>query len=187
MRLSFRHIAWLALPLAAIMLGLATLAITQAPADAPTAEERRAEAERRSSLLTTEAPMRNLNAGRFLATRSDLTAELDEIKGRMPLPAGGSLDDVDLGAAASQGGAAAADLAFVAQHNAQCDWYQAVLDGDRSPSTLRVVSHIPKWSAFREQQSGDKAAEIAEALNRGDTGPLETAVTYNCRSSIPRG
>lgn len=175
----------------AVSVAVIALALVNAKASAPPPQEHEralvALQQERSTALTVAAPLEDLNAGRFLATSDDLHATLQSLKQQVPLPAGGSLDDIDLEAAAEQGGASTADLTFVAQHNAQCDWYSAVANGDTSPATLQVVEQIPRWSAFRKQQSGAKAAEVAAAVVRGDLAPLRTLITYNCGPSVPRG
>lgn len=169
---------------AVLLLALVFTHVGPASADLSEADAQR---ESKSQKLSDASAITNLGAGKALVTLRELEAHAEVLTDRIPLPADGSLEDVNLQAAAAQGGTTTADLEFVSQFNARCDWYESVLRGASSGVTMRIIDQIPQWSAFRGNAVGEKSEGIATTVRGGDLTPMATDVAYNCGEDIEGG
>ena len=141
----------------------------------PTAASTEASALQLAQALTRDAPVPSSQERPLDSAAVD--AEGLRLRSTIPLPPGGSLDDVGF---ASSGGAPLSDVRFVAQFNAMCDWYRYVLTAPPSATTLAVIKSIGSWSQLRENQSGKIADEVASKLEAGNPSPLKEQLGLNC-------
>ncbi len=155
-----------------------------AGADAPTAGESQGDRRVKSDLLTVAHPIGDLQSGpgrgRHLGTLGEIREHATKVRSKLPLPPGGTLADVGEERAANSGGIGAADMEFVMQFNAMCDWFVHVDEGARDDTTMRILRQIPKWSAFRVNAVGEHATTIIDAFEAGDSAPLKEDIAANC-------
>lgn len=137
---------------------------------------------REAPSLTSAAPIEFSSAvapldGAALVARAGAIAE------HVPVPVGGNFNGVrwpDLGTATD------ADIAFILQYNAACQWLRAAADGRDSSRASAVWNEIPDWPAMRI--GGNAAAFVAAlaALQRGDAGEPDLVLLRACRESHER-
>jgi hypothetical protein len=133
----------------------------------------------KSALLVTASPIGAVpNAIHADATSAALKAA--EILDDIPLPPGpvvaGSLDW------SQQGDVSDADIQFLLQFRASCDWLRYADRGSGlSDEDLRVLHDIPNWSAFRSTRLQARFAEIIGAFDKGDSSLMRHWLDINCR------
>lgn len=117
----------------------------------------------------------------YHSQEADLRAVEQKLAASVPLPPGGSLDDINWAAAAAQGGDTEAGMLGVIQYRAACKWYQYAVDSPPSPKTRAIVSAIAKWPTFRATNKESVAAAVASSFNAGNQGPMKEQISLNCR------
>lgn len=112
-----------------------------------------------------------------------LLAVARQVEETVPLPPGGSFDDIDWEAVEST---STSGVRSFVEYNASCDWYRYLLasaDAKNTAGTDRateVLGKIAQWPSFRGTESGTSAAAIAAAAVKGDLEPARQQVKVNC-------
>lgn len=147
---------------------------------APSAESR-ASAALVSQPATPAQDTADTQVGQRFADQA-LLAVARQIEDSVPLPPGGTYDDIDWKAV---GSTSVSGIRSFVEYNASCDWYRrwlAVRMNDNAATTaaLAIIQEIPMWPSFRNSESGPVTAGIAAAAASGDPAPVSQQVSINC-------
>lgn len=153
--------------------------------DSPGRPSPPAEQASKSRALTQRPAPKDLNAGAYLTTYSEIRAYAESFAENLPVPSEGSLDDLGLVSAAEQGGTSTSLLEFVMISNIRCDWYRVALEQPQSDVARQIVRELPKWGPYKSSTVAGPLAErsqrIANALDAGVTDALQAEVSGpNC-------
>ena len=170
---------------AIVLLAVATIAVgvlnSATAKDNSSAGNAKAEALANSPAVATTDPANDDVSQRLHGRR--LAAVAADMAHGVPLPVGGSFDDIDWDAI---GSVSTSGMRSFLEYNASCDWYRSWLKSDASGDTnaaadaARVIGKIPAWPSFRGSESGTAAAQIANAVAAGDPAPVQAHVAANC-------
>jgi len=96
----------------------------------------------------------------------------------LPLPAGGNFNGIRWEEAG--GVFTDADVAFVTQYNATCQWYRALKDGREAERAARIVQEAPGWPALRDTEPAAALVAAAHEVLTGGFGPAAGALLEQC-------
>lgn len=112
-----------------------------------------------------------------------LLAVARQVEDTVPLPPGGSFDDIDW---KGIGSTSTAGVRSFVEYNASCDWYRYLIsatnakDAAATKSAADVVQRIADWPSFRGAETGQGAASIATAAATGDLSAARAQIKVNC-------
>jgi hypothetical protein len=102
----------------------------------------------------------------------------------LPLPAGGNFNGIRWEEAG--GTFTEADVAFVTQYNATCQWYRALRDGRDAQRAARVVHEAAGWPAIRDTEAAAGLVAAAHDVLAGGLGPAARALIDQCQAAHDR-
>jgi hypothetical protein len=102
----------------------------------------------------------------------------------LALPAGGNFNGIRWEEAG--GTFTEADVAFVTQYNATCQWWRALRDGRDAPLAARIVQEAPTWPAIRGTEPAAGLIAAAREVAAGSFGPTAGALLDQCQASHER-
>jgi hypothetical protein len=115
-------------------------------------------------------------------TGDDLLRRSEQLGQRVPLPHGGNFNGIRWEEA---GAATDADIAFVQQYNAACQWLRAADEGREAERLAVMWQEIPAWPAMRLGGNAEAfLSALAEQRGGGESG--EPALLQACRESHER-
>jgi hypothetical protein len=138
--------------------------------------------QRLKSTALRSAPTVGFDApGRRFASGTDARRASEALQAAVPLPRGGSFSGVRFEEAGA--GLTDADIQYVQEYNAACQWLRALSDG-RDPALAReILGAVPAWPTFR----GTTRATLVEgALSSYPDGEPARALLADCRASHAR-
>lgn len=103
---------------------------------------------------------------------------------RLPLPKGGNFNGIRWEEAG--GLFTEADVAFVTQYNAACQWYRALRDARETEVAKGIVQEVPNWSAIAGTEAAPPLAEAANEVRAGSFGPAARALLSQCQAAHAR-
>lgn len=116
-------------------------------------------------------------------TGSALIGRAEEMARGVPLPAGGNFSGIRWKEA---GFATDADIAFVLQHNAACQWLRAVADGRDPEAAGQAWREIPEWPAMRLGGNAGLFLAALDQVKSGESGAAPHPLLEACRASNRR-
>lgn len=137
--------------------------------------------ERQSAALTSHHALPTIDPGDTnLSDRfggAELRTIAQRIERSVPLPPGGSFDDIRWSGTQSLAG-----IRTTVEYTASCHWYRTLTSttGAKHAQALHVVATIPRWPSFRRSVSGPFAQAIADAAKTGDLAPARRQLAINC-------
>jgi len=102
----------------------------------------------------------------------------------LPLPQGGNFNGIRWEEAG--GTFTDADVAFVTQYNATCQWYRALRDGREVQRAAQIVQEAPSWPAIRDTEPAAGLAAAAREVLAGGFGPAAGALVDQCQAAHER-
>src|SRR5262249_181420 len=153
-----------------LLLAVLATGVLAAPAHAQTA------VERSQALVAAQAPFASV------APVPAATARVvaDDVARSVPLPAGGTFPGIRCAESGGRGGALAeAEMAWVPQYNAACQWLRAWRDGRDKATSLQVLGETPAWPAWRLEETAGVLGEVVSELRAGG-GELASGVLADC-------
>lgn len=102
----------------------------------------------------------------------------------IPLPAGGNFNGIRW--TAVEGTLFAADIHFVLEFNAACQWLRAFRDGREKTEAREILADVPAWPTFRDNERGELAREASDALSKGASGGVVAAFLADCDATHER-
>ena len=153
-------------------------------ADATEPGDRSAAALRaQSQALAARGPVSWTDQGRRHATPAEERAAANRASAHVPLPDGGNFNGIRFEEA--EGTLSDADIQFVLEHNAACQWLRAARDGRRTDVAGDILRDVPSWPSFRDSEFGALTAKAADELARGG-GPTAAAMLGECDATHAR-
>ena len=110
-------------------------------------------------------------------------AAANRASAHVPLPDGGNFNGIRFEEA--EGTLSDADIQFVLEHNAACQWLRAARDGRRTDVAGDILRDVPSWPSFRDSEFGALTAKAADELARGG-GPTAAAMLGECDATHAR-
>jgi hypothetical protein len=102
----------------------------------------------------------------------------------LALPAGGNFNGIRWEEAG--GTFTEADVAFVTEYNATCQWWRALSDGRDAQRAARIVQEAPTWPAITGTEPAAGLLAAAREVLAGGFGPAALALVAQCQASHER-
>lgn len=165
----------------ASLIGLGALAHSAlAQESTRSGDEKRAQ----SQALTSERSIGFTEPGRMYSDGESAQGASPSVAKRLPLPDGGNFNGIRW--AAVDGTLSEADVYYVLEFNAGCQWLRAFRD-DREKRVARdILQDVPEWRTFRGNDRGELARAAAEELTTGAAGDVARAFLADCDATHER-
>lgn len=161
-----------------------TAAAVAHAAGAEQASRSPAEERTRSRAMAAEPAISFADPGRTYENGASAQRASTPVAEDLPLPEGGNFNGVRW--TAVEGTLFAADIHFVLEFNAACQWLRAFRDGRDKAVAREILADVPAWPTFRGNERGELARETSDALAKGASGGVVAAFLADCDATHQR-
>lgn len=162
----------------ALLVG-ATVTSGQAAGPDTVVEAQRTEAVTKARGLVVSPDLNLGSADGMVTAGTSARAAGERLRDSIPLPPGGNFNGIQWDAV--EGGLTTADIQFVMQYNAACQWALAAAQGVDKETALEVLSSAGRWPAHRNTELQGLWQSRAQSLVASDA-----SVPAECRESHRR-
>jgi hypothetical protein len=138
----------------------------------------------RSRAMTAEPAISFADPGRTYENGASARRASASVAEDIPLPDGGNFNGIRW--TAVEGSLFAADIHFVLEFNAACQWLRAFHDGREKAAAREILAAVPAWPTFRANERGELAREAFDELSKGASGGVVAAFLADCDATHQR-